>query len=356
MDDPFGIRKLREELERLRDPFGIRKLKEEQERLRDPFGTRKLKEEQERLRDPFGIRKFREERLLDLLKPAGLSSIRERQTTLRNLIGTEDLKDRASALTRSLGIAAEGSRLVESALQQANLTESAQLAGLATSALFQFAGQTPPALPQTGVLLEAAEAFFDSPVESSPADLVGEIPSELFRAVDADQAIHSRSADVADEERSKIARSASDELEAILASDHPELVNLLNGARQAALSTNPDRLRHVSISLRELLGIALRKLAPDDTIKEWTNRPDHFHEGKPTRRARFEYIFRSITGASALRSLIDADMRAAKELFDALSTAAHGPALGAPPETLIVLISRAEGTLLLMLRLAVRGK
>ncbi len=66
-----------------------------------------------------------------------------------------------------------------------------------------------------------------------------------------------------------------------------------------------------------------------------------------------EFLFRSISD-SPLRDLIKADLRAAKELFDALSAATHQPTLSPTPETLVVLISRAEGTLLVMLRLAVR--
>lgn len=66
------------------------------------------------------------------------------------------------------------------------------------------------------------------------------------------------------------------------------------GARTALESDNPDRVRHVLVSLRELWGHLLRFLAPDPDVKAWVTDASFLHEDKPTRRARVLYICRRI--------------------------------------------------------------
>jgi hypothetical protein len=73
----------------------------------------------------------------------------------------------------------------------------------------------------------------------------------------------------------------------------PFFPTMLEGARQSIYSQNPDRCRHFASSHRELCNHILHSLAPDDTIKGWTNDPNHFHEGRPTRKARLLYIVRN---------------------------------------------------------------
>ena len=57
-----------------------------------------------------------------------------------------------------------------------------------------------------------------------------------------------------------------EELPARLAEVDPELPRLWAGARQALRSNDADRVRHASVSVRELLDHTLRRLAPDEKI------------------------------------------------------------------------------------------
>lgn len=83
------------------------------------------------------------------------------------------------------------------------------------------------------------------------------------------------------------------ELVAWLGSLDPSFPILLRGAEETISSQNPDRCRHFASSHRELCTQVIHLLAPDNLVKDWTNDPNHFDKGKPTRRARLLYIARN---------------------------------------------------------------
>ncbi|MDE0337688.1 MAG: hypothetical protein OXI80_08450, partial [Caldilineaceae bacterium] len=102
----------------------------------------------------------------------------------------------------------------------------------------------------------------------------------------------------------------------------PGLGDMLLGARQALNTPNPDRSRHVLISLRELVTHVLRLLAPDGSIQIWNSDPDYYHNGRPTRRARLLYINREINTGSLSKS-VDAHVHLALILMDELNAESH---------------------------------
>ena len=80
-------------------------------------------------------------------------------------------------------------------------------------------------------------------------------------------------------------------------------------------SSNPDHVRHVLISLRELCTRVVHELAPDDAVRRWIQDPTLLHKGKPTRQARIQYIYRNINHDS-LEEFVLADVNAVTKLFD----------------------------------------
>src|SRR5439155_9335890 len=103
----------------------------------------------------------------------------------------------------------------------------------------------------------------------------------------------------------------------------PGLLNVWRGARVALSPQNPDRARHVAVSLRELFTTVLHRLAPDDSVKEWTSDPDHYDEkGRPTRRARYQFICRTINDGPFTK-FVDLDMRFALAFLDAFQGGTH---------------------------------
>jgi hypothetical protein len=103
------------------------------------------------------------------------------------------------------------------------------------------------------------------------------------------------------------------------------------------------------VSLRELIGHLLRRLAPDDAVRAWSTADEHYHNGNPTRGARLRYLYRSVEGPE-LRAFIAADVKATIELLDALNRGTHVSKTDHSPQALTILVSRTEGTLLLLLR------
>ena len=87
-------------------------------------------------------------------------------------------------------------------------------------------------------------------------------------------------------------------LEEMLSRMDAGLLRAWHGAKQAVHSDNPDRSRHVTVSLRELLTHVLHKVAPDDKVRRWTSDPKHFQNGRvPSplsfKKVWFRYRFRS---------------------------------------------------------------
>ncbi|MBE3584532.1 MAG: hypothetical protein IMX01_10530 [Limnochordaceae bacterium] len=84
--------------------------------------------------------------------------------------------------------------------------------------------------------------------------------------------------------------------ESLLRSVDPDLAAPYIGAHEALGTANPDKARHVLISLRELWQHLLRRLAPDHEVLAWmpADSNDLVHNGRPTWKARVRYICRAI--------------------------------------------------------------
>jgi len=81
----------------------------------------------------------------------------------------------------------------------------------------------------------------------------------------------------------------------MLADLNPDYVIILDEAFEAMRGTSIGRVRHVLVSLRELITRVLHDLSPDDEVNTWTKDAKLYHDGKPTRSARYLYICRHIT-------------------------------------------------------------
>lgn len=158
-----------------------------------------------------------------------------------------------------------------------------------------------------------------------------------------------------DEElREELAREVSDELTELVAVANPTLIGILAGARAAFDSRHPDFIRHFTTSYRELFGHLLRQLAPDESVKSWSQDPAHFDKGKPTRRARLLYITRNLR--STFGGFLNADVSAALSFFDSFNAGTHAIVPTFTPEEVVELRVRMEGLLRLMLIAARLGR
>jgi hypothetical protein len=122
------------------------------------------------------------------------------------------------------------------------------------------------------------------------------------------------------------------------------LINVWNGAKEAIKSTNPDAVRHFSVSLRELLTQLIHILSPDEDIKKWSTSPDHFAKNRPTRRARLLYIFRAIS-SEPFHDFVDKDIDALLAFMDLFQEGTHSIAPPFSEEQLSLLLMRAESVI-----------
>ena len=122
-------------------------------------------------------------------------------------------------------------------------------------------------------------------------------PIEFYYGNKFIESIYSPEIDVSEEDQSlssELQKEIKDDIESYLARLDESLIKLWHGATQAIKSDNPDAIRHYSISLRELLTQVIHRLAPDDNIKKWSDMPEMYFDGKPTRKARLLYVCRGI--------------------------------------------------------------
>lgn len=237
-----------------------------------------------------------QERIQDLVDPPALRAIREQQVAMRDLIDSWTLPSLAALDSAKLSAAYSlGTPIIEAALRGACLEEQAKTVGFASSGIEKLlSGITAADLHNSSEVLSAGVEFLASPFDSGHSNIVSDMPSEIFRTLDVDVMLCGSIESKAETEREEVHERTYDILEVKLADVDSELVRLLAGARSAAYSNNPDRIRHVCISLRELLGHTLRQLAPDSAILQWTQKSTHYHNDKPTQRARLEYLYRGI--------------------------------------------------------------
>jgi hypothetical protein len=157
--------------------------------------------------------------------------------------------------------------------------------------------------------------------------------------------------------QSIVADEIIEESRAILREDLPrvdtELPKMLEGARMALLSQNPDNIRHAFTSIRELLTQIIHKLAPDDEIRKWSSDPSFYDKGKPTRKARLSFISRSITKHQKWKDFFETDIENLVKLFNMLQDLTHNisPGDGEEPGILLALMVRYEGSLAFILKI-----
>jgi len=121
---------------------------------------------------------------------------------------------------------------------------------------------------------------------------------------------------------SELAKETNEELESLLRLLDFSLLRLWIGAKESLSSDNPDAVRHFSISSRELLTQIIHKLSPDDEVKLWSNLPEHYHNGRPTRKARLLFICRRINNGQ-FRNFVEKDIDTLLTCIDIFQEGTH---------------------------------
>lgn len=147
-----------------------------------------------------------------------------------------------------------------------------------------------------------------------------------------------------EEIQAQIGKDIEASLEDLLVILDPGLIPLWKGAREALKSYNPDRSRHLIVSLREMVTHILHKTAPDCDIHSWTADQSLYRDGRPTRQARLLFICRGLNHGPFQRFL-NKDVSAHLELIQILQRGTHELSFDFTDEQLKALVMRTESLL-----------
>lgn len=128
----------------------------------------------------------------------------------------------------------------------------------------------------------------------------------------------------------------------------PALLPGLAGARQIAVSNNPEKIRYACVSLRTVSIGILELLAPTQEVKEWSNRPRDFFNGRPRTLTRLRFIAQRINSPE-LSKFIEADSQAISQLIDVLHAGTHEFSLNLTHRQLRYVFRRVESFLCALL-------
>ena len=167
--------------------------------------------------------------------------------------------------------------------------------------------------------------------------------AELLKIISVEVAEDDFSEKVSDK-ISDLSLENDNELRSLLSEVNPNLIIMLDGAVQAIFSGNVDRIRHFAVSLRELFTHIIHTLAPDDAVKSWSKNPDHYFEGRPTRKARLLFICRGVN-YPPLDIFFKKDIDAALALMDLFQEGTHNILLSVSELQIIILKMKMESTL-----------
>ena len=183
-------------------------------------------------------------------------------------------------------------------------------------------------------------------------------PIEYYNDATVTEALTSDSLDFSEErEAAELDISAEnlDALPQLLQTVQPDLVQMLDGARTALSSRNPDRVRHFAISLRELHTHVIKQLAPDAEVKAWTQEASHYDEkGRPTRTARLLYIARHVNHGP-FSDFVDTDIRSTLSLLKLFQKGSHEISSDFTEAQLHAIHIRAECSLRFLLEVGLRA-
>jgi hypothetical protein len=123
----------------------------------------------------------------------------------------------------------------------------------------------------------------------------------------------------------------------------------LEGARQAALSDIPDKVRHTCVSLRELLKQVVNILSPDEgRVKEYCVSKGYEYKGKSQIHCHIEYILKDIPDTNII-PFLNVDINSTKKIIDFLSKNTHAPDYSLSNNALIYLVNKVESIIYLLL-------
>lgn len=132
----------------------------------------------------------------------------------------------------------------------------------------------------------------------------------------------------------------------------PDLDQRWRGALFALNPANPDAARHFCTSAREVISEILEVSALDKDVLAANSGCEVTRDGKPTRRAKFQFIMeRKGINTTELSDFIEEDIKNVVGLFQVFNSATHGTAGKYQFQQLMAIKRRVEGGVLFLSKL-----
>lgn len=286
------------------------------------------------------------------VNPASVFSTFGSLDTSKNLISAMGVNSvSAFALQSGIVKATEYSMLAEKSLYGVTTANMGSRLTLGTEAKDYLTSSFIGLSGSYSTLLKSFESNPVSYAQISPS-LTRIAPMEYFSSANLLEAISVDEDITAEEEllKNEIQYENEIQLSCHLPRIDPRLYKMWKGAIEAYHGNNSDKVRHFSTSIRELYTHFLHILAPDEAIKKWTSDPSHYHEGRPTRKARILFICRNINNDS-FTSFVKKDVEATIAFIDIFQKGTHDIDPLFSPNHLVTIKSKAENTLKFLLEI-----
>ncbi len=282
-----------------------------------------------------------------------LSRLAEEPASFNRLWKTEldfikQLSSSVEASKLALGLHYEG-------IAQASLLAQERLLNLSWNDLgksvFHKTGELSGALESFKILTENYNSFVHS-FSAKQFDIidfppfVSELPPiEILTSSDLIDAISRTETEEfveeADNPEDEIREDIESSFEKLLVHVNPEIKRLWLGAKEASSSTNPDKKRHVVVSLREMITHILDAIAPDAEVRKWTSDPSNYHEGRPTRKSRLLFVCRDINHGP-FKEFLNTDVESHIKFIRLFQRGTHEININFTDQQIRTLIVRAE--------------
>lgn len=187
--------------------------------------------------------------------------------------------------------------------------------------------------------------------------LISEISADVLSLAThnyvADTSFIAASATTLEEDRTQIVQryleiEKVDEILPLLRGVNPGFTGMYEGAVDSLYSDNPDRVRHFSVSIRELFTHIMHSVAPNEEIVRWSSDKSLYHNGKPTRKARLKYITRGLDSPS-FQKYLHATIEATVEFLNLFQRGTHAIDSGYTQSQLDAMRIQADATIKLLL-------
>lgn len=131
------------------------------------------------------------------------------------------------------------------------------------------------------------------------------------------------------------------------------LYDMWKGAIEAYHSDNSDKVRHFATSIREIFTHLMGIMAPDKEIKQWSQSEQDFYDGRPTRKARLNFMCRNISN-DTFKDFVNKDVDATLAFINLFQKGTHQIKPNFSQNQLIAIKSKSESTIKFMLEIYFR--